>query len=86
MILRDFQCTMCKHVQEELLNDGDEFPKCVKCGGKTARIFTACAKTLVTIIPAYPGCKRVKAGYIHTHGDQPATKVQSGYGGCGNPG
>ena len=29
----------------------------------------------------YPGSKAQKAGYVHTHGDKPATRVQSGYGG-----
>lgn len=33
----------------------------------------------------YPGSKRLKAGYVHSHVDPGATKVSSGVGGCLNP-
>jgi putative FmdB family regulatory protein len=86
MPLHDFKCVKCKHVQEELVSNSEESPRCDACGAKTEKVFLKSATPLKTIIPIYPGCKKHKAGYQHTkHADHPATKVQSGYGGCGNP-
>ncbi len=33
----------------------------------------------------YPGSKRLKAGYVHSHGDKIGTKVMSGPGGMTRP-
>ena len=33
----------------------------------------------------YPGSKRLKAGYVHSHGPKMATKTQVGYGGKVEP-
>lgn len=33
----------------------------------------------------YPGSKRLKAGYVHSHVDPGPTRVSSGAGGCLNP-
>ncbi len=38
-----------------------------------------------TIIVDYPGSKRLKAGYVHSHGPKAATKTQFGYGGAVSP-
>jgi hypothetical protein len=32
---------------------------------------------LSKIVPVYPGSKKHKAGYVHTHGDRPAEKAGS---------
>lgn len=81
MPMYDFKCTnpRCGHVDEEVVPSGTEEYTCTECGAKSKRFFADCAKTLTTIIPDYPGCKKKRAGYVHTHGDKPATRVQ----GCG---
>lgn len=33
----------------------------------------------------YPGSRKHKAGYVHSHGDKPVSKVSVGYGGANNP-
>lgn len=63
----DFQCRE-GHVFEELVKDLDDYPaKCPRCGDvKIERLL--CAPRIATIcIPDYPGSKRLKAGYQHTH-------------------
>jgi putative FmdB family regulatory protein len=82
MPMYDFQCSNCSSVFEDILPVGTEQNECPQCGGSAFRIFKKTAAILTTIIPSYPGSLKQKAGYVHTHGDRPATKVQSGYGGC----
>lgn len=55
------------------------------CGLMAKGLITGAPTLLTTIIPSYRGCKKQKAGYVHSHGDKDATKVSSGYGGCVNP-
>lgn len=85
MPLHDFKCTKCKYTQEEVVPATTDNIVCDHCGSVSEKVFLQSAKQLTTIIPDYPGCKKKKAGYVHSHGDKPATKVQSGWGGCGNP-
>lgn len=99
MILRDFACTQCVHRFEEFeasdaemeLVEAEDAQRCVvccpKCGADAEYAFKGRSATILEkIIPVYPGCKKKKAGYTHTdHADQPATKIQSGYGGCQGP-
>ena len=84
MLMYDFECTKCKHQFEELTIIKETHAVCPECTGESVRIVSM-PHQFNTIIPAYPGCKKQKAGYVHTHGDKPATKIQSGYGGCGSP-
>lgn len=79
MPLYDYKCTKCDHDEESIEPSGTSEIFCSECGATSERYFKECAKTLTTIIPSYPGCKKHKAGYVHTHGDRPRTKVQ----GCG---
>jgi putative FmdB family regulatory protein len=84
MPMYDFQCS--KGHEFEDISAVNEPVVCPKCGEKAERIWRKVAKTLVEIIPSYPGCNRQRAGYVHTaQADHPATKVQSGYGGMCNP-
>lgn len=85
MLLYDFECPKCGKIREELVSNPDEKILCDNCGKNMHRIFVKSAVILTTIIPSYPGCKTQKAGYVHTHGDRPATKVLSGPAGCVNP-
>lgn len=85
MPLYDFKCPDCNWVTEDIVSSETETVPCEKCRHTAQKIYVGCAKQLTTIIPSYPGCLRQKAGYVHTHGDRPATKIQSGYGGCTKP-
>lgn len=58
---------------------------CPECGADSRRVILTVPPLLTEIIPSYPGSKKLKAGYVHSHGDKAATKVSSGYGGCVNP-
>jgi hypothetical protein len=100
MILKDFECHLCGHIFEELapsdaemklherLGGGWKATECPNCHEFDVRtIFNrSSAAVLDNIVPTYPGCKKKKAGYVHTgHADHDATKIQSGYGGCQGP-
>ena len=85
MILIDLECPKCGAIIEELVEDGISV-ECPECSTEMQRVWNGQAPKLpTTIVVSYPGCKRQKAGHVHTHGDRPATKIQSGYGGCIGP-
>jgi putative FmdB family regulatory protein len=84
MPMYDFECVK-GHQFEEICAVNTPMV-CPECGEKSERVWRKVAKNLVAIIPDYPGSKRFKAGYQHTsQADQPATRIQSGYGGMCNP-
>lgn len=84
MPMYDFQCVN-GHSFEEICA-ADAVTPCPECGGVSERVWNKAPPVLTVIIPDYPGCKRQKAGYMHTtKADQNATRVQSGYGGMCNP-
>ncbi len=85
MPLYDFRCTECSHEEEVLCKAGEDSQECSKCGAPAKKFWKQGPRTLTEIVPSYPGSLKQKAGYVHTHGDRPATKVQSGPGGCVNP-
>jgi putative FmdB family regulatory protein len=66
----DFECVECKHVFEALVEGVAGLPSdCPGCGS-IAPCFIKCVSSpaiMSTIIPSYPGSKRLKAGYQHTH-------------------
>jgi putative FmdB family regulatory protein len=79
MPLYDYHCNSCGHQEETIAPSGTRVVACEKCGAVSERVFLSAPIQMTHVIPSYPGCKRVKAGYVHTHGDRPRTKVQ----GCG---
>ena len=84
MPMYDFQCS--KGHRFEDVCGVNELPPCPECGANTEKVWNKTPKVMVKVIPSYPGCNRQRAGYMHTNqADHPATKVQSGYGGCVNP-
>jgi putative FmdB family regulatory protein len=86
MVLMDFHCGGCDTVFEEMAPIFTKVFDCPVCGGASTRVFMKAAKVCTEIIPTYPGCKKQKAGYVHTsHADHDATRVQSGYKGCQAP-
>lgn len=75
----DFACGKCQHEFHDLVQGRDGQPDaCPSC--KSSNGFTKLASALyvpTTIMVTYPGSKRHKAGYIHSHGDKPAEKGNS---------
>ena len=78
MPMYDYRCTdeECGHVEESIEDSETIVITCSECGGESHRFFGEAPKIFNTIVPDYPGSKKFKAGYIHTHGDKPKTKVQ----------
>lgn len=79
MPVYDYRCSECNHEEESIEPSGTETISCEECESTSNRFIGGFPTTLKKIIPAYPGCKKQKAGYVHTHGDKPKSKVQ----GCG---
>jgi putative FmdB family regulatory protein len=77
--LYDFHCDACKHVFEALVRNETEQP-CEACGSTAQRLMPG-GHSFTTIIPDYPGSKKLKAGYQHSHADRPKTpgKIQVGW-------
>lgn len=70
--LQAYVCNSCKATYDYLSMGADDPAKCA-CGSLDGTILPG-GRTLTTIIPAYPGSKRMKAGHVHTHGDMPAER------------
>jgi hypothetical protein len=83
--MKDFECFTCKHRLEELVDNDTASFICPLCSGNMCTIILGAPKLSSVCIPSYPGCKAQRAGYMHTHGNFEATKVQSGYGGSQGP-
>lgn len=94
----DYKCDS-GHVFERFCSisakEADPNPPCpwvetegsVACGLRSRQILSsmpALNNTEIYILD-YPGSKRLKAGYVHSHVDPGPTKVSSGFGGCLNP-
>jgi len=85
-VMYDFECLACGKIFEEVVNSSKESVSCPYCGSDTTqKIWIKSPSCLTEIIPSYPGCKKQKAGYVHTHGNRPATKIMSGPGGVTTP-
>lgn len=84
-MLFDFSCPTCGETFEALCDrEQTEMPcrrESAPCEGSATRLIPA-TTSFTTITPNYPGAKRRKAGYQHTHADRPRTpgKIQVGYG------
>lgn len=85
MPLYDFRCEDCNFEEEILCKSGTDTTACTRCGGMTQKFWQQAPRQLTNIIPSYPGSKKQAAGYVHSHGDRPACKIQSGPGGCVRP-
>ena len=72
--LQDYRCRTCTTHFEYLHQTPEDMQVCPVCGSNEADLQLG-GRQLTTIVPAYPGCKKVRAGYVHTHGDRPAEKI-----------
>lgn len=69
--LWDYDCE-CGERFEATAAD-DEQVTCLTCGScNTTKV--SGGRAFHVIVPTYPGSKRLKAGYTHTHADRPAEK------------
>lgn len=73
--IQQYTCRTCTHDYEFLHHPSDEPAVCPKCGSTDAELKLGGAPLLTVIVPVYPGAKKKKAGYVHTHGDRPREKV-----------
>ena len=71
----DFECLECHHTFDDLVEGvGGKPEECPQCGQSFSFQKLPSAMNIAsTIVPSYPGSKRVKAGYQHTH-NRPAEK------------
>jgi len=82
----DFVCPE-EHVSDLLCKYADRpatIP-CETCGQPAKHAILGAPQVMSVIVPMYPGSKAVSAGYVETHGNKMATKVQSGFGGVVQP-
>lgn len=81
-MLYDYDCTQGHRFEiRSSIADKPQAPPCPECGEPAHSVITKAPVLFGTIIPSYPGSLKQKAGYVHSHGDKPATKTQSGFGG-----
>ena len=71
---QDYYCRSCGADYEFLHHPMDEPATCPKCSSVDAEKRGTAGKLLSVIVPVYPGSKKKKAGWIHSHGDRPAEK------------
>ena len=78
----DFMCP-AEHIMEvrcSISEKKDSYP-CAECGEATRQVILEAPAIASHIVLDYPGSKKHKAGYQHSHGDRKGTKIQVGYGG-----
>ena len=78
----DYRCST-GHVHEVRcrIADKPEETSCPECGAESHHVFLTAPAMPTHIVVDYPGSKKFKAGYTHTHGDRKGTKIQVGAGG-----
>jgi hypothetical protein len=80
----DFQCKN-EHIFEITCTIAERNNSffCPECQEPGKRVFLSfpMVNDPNNMILEYPGSKKLKAGYVHSHGDRPAEKTSSGWGG-----
>lgn len=79
----DFHCVNCETFFEALVDSQKNTVNYACTCGTLADRIVGGGHSFTTIVPAYPGSKKRKAGYQHSHADRPKTpgKIQVGYTG-----
>ena len=54
LMLYDFECSKCGHIQEALVRSYEREGRCLECGARTDRIITPINFKLDGTDPAYP--------------------------------
>jgi putative FmdB family regulatory protein len=75
----DFECETCSHEFLDMVEGVEGQPECCpSCGVRSGfKKLISLPSIPRKIIVDYPGSKRFKAGYVHTHADRPAEKASS---------
>lgn len=82
MPVYDYRCKHGHNTEHRCkIAERPEAVTCSRCGEEAAFGIFDCPALPTTIVVDYPGSKKKKAGYVHSHGDFPAEKVQVGFGG-----
>lgn len=83
MPMYDFECPACGHRFEDIakLEDRVRCPSCAESISVSDNHLMPATKTFTTIVATTRTSKKYKAGYVHSHGDKPATKIQVGASG-----
>ena len=77
-MLYDYDCAQGHRFEiRSSVADKPVAPPCPECGEPAHFVITKAPALFTTIIPSYPGSLKLKAGYVHSHGDKPATKTMS---------
>jgi putative FmdB family regulatory protein len=69
----DYKCE-CGATFEAMKMASDELVNCPECNSIKVEELMGKTVSFHVIIPAYPGSKKIKAGFCHTHADRPAEK------------
>jgi hypothetical protein len=73
--LYDFECQECGCIFEKRVSNEKPMPTaCPECTATEFKRLPSAPAILSTIVPAYPGSKKFRAGYQHTH-NRPAEKA-----------
>lgn len=81
MPLYDFSCHRCEKTFEARAQYEERTKRCEECGTEAERMIPA-THSFSTIQVTHKKSLKLKAGYVHSHGDKPKTpgKIQVGYG------
>ena len=74
--LQAYRCEECGVAYDYLHMTSDDVAMCPACSSVKSDLQLG-GKSLYKIIPVYPNSKRLRAGYVHSHGDRPAEKISS---------
>jgi len=80
--LYDFECESCAVMFEAVVPTDTQETDCHECKKPGAKRRPSRFSLFTVTVPCYPGSKKRKAGYLHSHGNRPKTpgKIQVGYG------
>lgn len=83
----DYMCSNDHHIEHFCsISAKPATLPCPECGQDMRSVILTSPHVWKNIyILDYPDSKRLKAGYVHSHGDPGVKKVSSGYGGALNP-
>lgn len=71
--IHDYACP-CGNKFEFMTMAAGETVHCPICDSDAVDVVLSGGTVFGTIVPDYPGAKKIKAGYVHTHADRPAEK------------
>lgn len=74
-MIKTYKCDPCDYVFEFNHHPKDQVAECDKCKSTVLTRIPDGGISFSTIIPDYPGAKKLKAGYVHKFVNKPAEKA-----------